>query len=158
MSAKLAADLGNVSKACRVMDYSRQQFYEIRRNFQTYGVEGLHDKIAGARPPHPNRVKAILDHSVAHPCHGALRVANELVLAGIQASSTGGDTAWSAVTTGCCAWEKALAERTRTLSGGATQTPGTTVAFIVRADLRHEHGVSCDDCTTHVLSVVPQGW
>lgn len=33
---ELAADLGNVSKACRVMGYSRQQFYEIRRNFQTF--------------------------------------------------------------------------------------------------------------------------
>jgi hypothetical protein len=33
----LAQDLGNVSKACKVMGYSRQQFYEIRRNFQTYG-------------------------------------------------------------------------------------------------------------------------
>jgi len=32
---ELAADLGNVSKACRVMGYSRQQFHEIRRNFQT---------------------------------------------------------------------------------------------------------------------------
>jgi hypothetical protein len=28
---ELAADLGNVAKACRVMGYSRQQFYEIRR-------------------------------------------------------------------------------------------------------------------------------
>jgi len=64
---ELAAELGNVSKACRVMGYSRQQFHEIRRNFQTYGAEGLLDKVAGARPPHPNRVaenveQAILDH------------------------------------------------------------------------------------------------
>jgi Helix-turn-helix domain len=40
---ELASDLGNVSKACRVMGYSRQQFYEIRRNFQTYGADGLID-------------------------------------------------------------------------------------------------------------------
>lgn len=26
------------------MGYSRQQFYEIRRNFQTYGAEGLIDR------------------------------------------------------------------------------------------------------------------
>lgn len=32
---QLAADLNNVSRACRIMGYSRQQFYEIRRNFQT---------------------------------------------------------------------------------------------------------------------------
>jgi len=33
---ELAQELGNVSKACKVMGYSRQQFYEIRRNYQTY--------------------------------------------------------------------------------------------------------------------------
>jgi len=32
---ELATDLDNVSKACKLMGYSRQQFYEIRRNFQT---------------------------------------------------------------------------------------------------------------------------
>jgi len=30
---ELAGELQNVSKACKVMGYSRQQFYEIRRNF-----------------------------------------------------------------------------------------------------------------------------
>ena len=47
---KLAADLGNVSRACRVMGYSRLQFYEIRRNFQTYGAEGLIDYRAATMP------------------------------------------------------------------------------------------------------------
>ncbi len=91
---QLAKDLGNVSKACRLVGYSRQQFYEIRRNFQTFGADGLLDKVAGPRGPHPNRVgedveQAVLDHALAHPCHGALRVANELALKGIQVSSTG---------------------------------------------------------------------
>jgi hypothetical protein len=31
---ELASELGNVSKAWRIMGYSRQQFYEIRRNYQ----------------------------------------------------------------------------------------------------------------------------
>ena len=44
-------DLGNVSKACKVMGYSRQQFYEIRRNFQTYGADGLLDRLPGPRAP-----------------------------------------------------------------------------------------------------------
>jgi len=30
---ELAKELGNVSRACKVMGYSRQQFYEIRRTF-----------------------------------------------------------------------------------------------------------------------------
>ncbi len=37
---ELASDLGNVSKACKVIGYSRQQFYEIRRNFQTTARTG----------------------------------------------------------------------------------------------------------------------
>jgi hypothetical protein len=86
---ELAADLGNVAKACRVMGYSRQQFYEIRRNFQTFGAEGLIDRLPGAKGPHPNRVAAeieaaILDHALAHPCHGPMGVAQELALRGIQ--------------------------------------------------------------------------
>ena len=77
---QLASELDNVSKACRIMGYSRQQFYEIRRNYQLYGAEGLLDRLPGARSPHPNRVpkeveKAILDYSLDHPTHGCLRVA-----------------------------------------------------------------------------------
>jgi len=33
-------ELNNVSKACKLIGYSRQQFYEIRRNYQVYGAEG----------------------------------------------------------------------------------------------------------------------
>ena len=36
---ELANEMSNVSKACRIMGYSRQQFYEIRRNYQTYGAQ-----------------------------------------------------------------------------------------------------------------------
>jgi transposase InsO family protein len=96
---ELASDLGNVSKACKRMGYSRQQFYEIRRNFQTFGAEGLLDRLPGARGPHPNRVaaeieSAILEHALAHPCHGPLRVAQELMLRGIQVSSGGVRGVW----------------------------------------------------------------
>jgi transposase InsO family protein len=123
---ELAADLGNVSKACRVMGYSRQQFYEIRRNFQTYGAEGLIDRLPGARGPHPNRVaaeveQAILDHALAHPCHGPMRAAQELVLRGIQVSSGGVRGVWQrhALLTKhvrLLRLEKATAERKLTLS------------------------------------------
>jgi hypothetical protein len=58
---ELATELGNVSRACRVMGDSRQQFYEIRRNFQTFGPEGLLDRLPGARGPHPNRVSAEIE-------------------------------------------------------------------------------------------------
>ena len=96
---ELARELGNVSKACRIVGYSRQQFYEIRRNFQVYGDEGLLDRMPGARGPHPNRVaseveEAILAHALTHPAHGAQRVADELMLRGVQVSSGGVRGVW----------------------------------------------------------------
>ena len=65
---ELASELDNVSKVCRILGYSREQFYEIRRNFQTFGSEDLLDKAKGAKSPHPNRVceeleKAVLKYS-----------------------------------------------------------------------------------------------
>ena len=96
---QLAQELNNVSKACAIMGYSRQQFYEIRRNFQTYGAEGLIDRLPGPRGPHPNRVSAeieaaVLAHALAHPCHGQLRVEQELRLRGLQVSAGGIRGVW----------------------------------------------------------------
>ena len=69
---QLAQELDNVSKACKIIGYSRQQFYEIRRNYQTYGAQDLVDRLPGPKGPHPNRVakeieKAILDYNLDHP-------------------------------------------------------------------------------------------
>ena len=80
---ELAGEMNNVSKACRIMGYSRQQFYEIRRNYQTYGADGLIDRPpAGApaavlpRSPHfmpkaahalpPVRIKMFANLPIAH--------------------------------------------------------------------------------------------
>ena len=97
---ELAQDLGNVSRACKVMGYSRQQFYEIRRNFQTYGSEGLIDHLPGTRGPHPNRFseeieQAVLAYCLKEPTHGCLRVAQSLALEGITVSSMGVRGVWT---------------------------------------------------------------
>lgn len=96
---ELATDMQNVSKACRLMGYSRQQFYEIRRQYQTHGAAGLADRLPGPRGPHPNRVtdeveKAVLEHCLGQPTQGCLRVAQELALKGTQISSTGVRGVW----------------------------------------------------------------
>jgi transposase InsO family protein len=96
---ELAQELGNVSKACKIVGYSRQQFYEIRRNFQIYGAEGLIDQLPGPKGPHPNRVAeevetAILDHCLECPTHGPQRAADELLLKGIQVSAGGVRGVW----------------------------------------------------------------
>ncbi len=43
---KLAKELNYVSKACKLIGYSRQQFYEIRRNYQSLWRWGLARQIA----------------------------------------------------------------------------------------------------------------
>ena len=96
---ELAKEMHNVSRACRTLGYSRQQFYEIRRNFQTFGLEGLIDKQPGAKGPHPNRVAKeiedrILREALEHPTHGALRVSQNLQLEGIFVSSGGVRGVW----------------------------------------------------------------
>jgi len=120
-----------VSRACKVMGYSRQQFYEIRRNLQTYGADGLIDRLPGAKGPHSNRVAAgieaaILDHALAHPCHGATRVEQELRLKGLQFSSGGVRGVWmrhNLLTKHerLLRLEKATAERTITLTEEQTR-------------------------------------
>jgi len=84
---ELANELGNVSEACRRIGYSREQFYEIRRNYQTFGSEGLLDKAKGPKNPHPNRAteeqeKVVLDYCLLYPVHGVRKVSQQLILRG----------------------------------------------------------------------------
>ena len=67
---ELASEMENVFRACRIMGYSRQQFYEIRRNYQTHGADGLIDRLPGARGPHNGTSSRIRHHFLngAHPC------------------------------------------------------------------------------------------
>jgi transposase InsO family protein len=96
---RLAEELQNVSKACHIMGYHRDTFYEVRRAFQTGGVAALVEQRRGPRGPHPNRVSAdvearILQYALDRPTHGAQRVANELRLQDINVSSSGVRGVW----------------------------------------------------------------
>ena len=91
---QLAEELGNVSKACQIMGYHRDTFYEMRRAFQVGGIAALVEKKRGPRGPHPNRVapeieEEILALCLERPTWGAQRVANELRLKEVNVSSTG---------------------------------------------------------------------
>lgn len=96
---QLAEELGNVSKACRIMGYHRDTFYEVRRALQVGGVDALLEKTRGPKGPHPNRVapeieEAILAYCLEQPTYGAQRVANELRLRDIQVSPSGVRGVW----------------------------------------------------------------
>jgi transposase InsO family protein len=96
---QLAEELGNVSKACRIMGYHRDTFYEVRRAFQVGGVAALVEDKRGPKGPHPNRVseeveERILAYSLDHPTHGQQRVANELRLQNQNVSPAGVRGVW----------------------------------------------------------------
>jgi hypothetical protein len=54
---------------------SYTELFTGSRHYQTYGAEGLLDKLPGCKGAHPNRVapeieQAILDYSLTRPTHG----------------------------------------------------------------------------------------
>lgn len=94
----LAAELGNVFRACKVMSFSRDTFYCYQAAVETGGVEALID--ANRRKPNPkNRVEEIAESAVTafaldHPAFGQLRVSNELRKRGIFVSPSGVRSVW----------------------------------------------------------------
>jgi transposase InsO family protein len=96
---QLAEELNNLSRACKIMGFHRDTFYEARRAFQTSGVGALVEQRRGARGPHPNRVSAeaearVLEYCLSRPTHGAQRVSDELRLAGVEVSPSGVRGIW----------------------------------------------------------------
>ena len=88
---KLAEKLGNVSKACRQRGMARTQFYEWKRRFQPYGLEGLVD-LPPVHKTHPQTtppevVERILFLSLQHPAWGCDRLSDLLKLEGVSVSS-----------------------------------------------------------------------
>jgi len=75
---ELAEKLNNISEACRLMSYSRSQFYEIKRSFQLYGFDGLMDRapIPKSFPTKlaPEVEQTILELSLEKPFYGARRL------------------------------------------------------------------------------------
>lgn len=94
----LAEELGNVSKACKVMGLSRDTFYRYRAAVDEGGVEALFDKTR--RKPNPkNRVDeaieaAVVAYAIEQPAHGQVRVSNELRKRGTFVSPSGVRSIW----------------------------------------------------------------
>ena len=89
----LAQELGNVSKACKLMGFSRDTFYRYQKALETGGVEALIDQ-SKKIPNRKNRVDmqvetAVLDLTVSQPAWGNTRLSNELRKNGISISPSG---------------------------------------------------------------------
>ena len=78
----LAEELGNVSKACQVMGYSRDTFYRYKSAVDEGGVEALLERTR-RKPNMANRVdeateQAVLQSAIDFPAYGQARTSNEL--------------------------------------------------------------------------------
>jgi len=95
----LAEQLGNVSKACKIMGLSRRTYYRYQSAFEQGGVDALFNKsrrqmnINNRTDPATERL--ILDHALAFPAHGQRRVSNELSKLGILISPSGVRSIWA---------------------------------------------------------------
>lgn len=62
----LAAELGNVSRACKVMGFSRDTFYRYKSAVEAGGVEALLE--ANRKKPNPKNVEFINDLGIPFGC------------------------------------------------------------------------------------------
>lgn len=94
----LAEELGNVSKACKVMGLSRDTFYRYKSAVDEGGVEALFDQ-SRRKPNIKNRVdesieEAVRAYAIEYPAHGQQRTSNELRKQGIFVSGSGVRSVW----------------------------------------------------------------
>ncbi len=94
----LAEELGNVSKACRVMGMSRDTFYRYRDAMEVGGVEALLDQ-SRKKPNLKNRTdeateQAVVELAMQNPALGQVRASNELREQGVFISPAGVRCVW----------------------------------------------------------------
>src|SRR6478609_1655157 len=94
----LAEELGNVSRACKVMGYSRDTFYRYKELVDEGGTENLTEKTR-RKPNVKNRIDltvedAINKLAIEFPAYGQVRASNELRKRGVFVSAAGVRCAW----------------------------------------------------------------
>ena len=144
----LAEELGNVSKACKIMGFSRDTFYRYQELAQDGGVDALIDR-SKRKPNVKNRVdeaieKAVLDYAINQPAHGQHRTSNELRKQGIFVSGSGVRSIW--VRHGVENFKKRLQALEAKVAAEGILLTDSQIAALERKKLDEE---ACGEIETH---------
>lgn len=95
---KLAGEIGSVSKACEMMDFSRDSYYRFKALYQRGGAEALKG-INRKKPLLKNRVStnveiAVRDLALNHPGYGQQKASAALGARNITVSASGVRSIW----------------------------------------------------------------
>jgi len=95
---ELASYLNNVSEACRVMGYSRDTFYRVKKAYDEGGIEALTEE-SRRKPNLKNRVSqdvesAVVGFALEEPAYGQKRASNTLRQRGVFISCGGVRSVW----------------------------------------------------------------
>lgn len=143
----LAEELGNVSRACKVMGLSRDTFYRYKAAVDDGGVEALIDK-SRRKPNIKNRTDeateaAVLQHALDEPAHGQTRASNELRKKGVFISPSGVRCVWLRHGLACFRDRlKALEEKV------AQEGIVLTEAQVAALEKKREDDVACGEIET----------
>ncbi len=95
---QLANKLNNIKQACSIFGVSRQHYYNVKQDFDKFGIKGLKIK-ERKKPDMPNQTekkleKKIIHYSLENPAFGKDRVAMEFRMMGIYITSGGIESIW----------------------------------------------------------------